>query len=113
MAEEGNEQVGLEQAVEENNVRAAVEVLKAVGTYGEVKPPSGEVAPELVMVKQAEAWAEAKLAKRGAKRVWGLVSAGRKWKRAGGASWGHGHGGEGCGWCVVGPSGAVWARGHE
>lgn len=53
----------LEEAVDRGDVRAAVEVLKAAGVYGNVGAPRGETDPELVMVRQAEAWAETELAK--------------------------------------------------
>lgn len=55
----------LEQAVQGGDVRAAVEILKAVDLYGNVSAPRGAVEAELVMVDQAEAWATAELAKRG------------------------------------------------
>ena len=53
----------LEQAVQAGDVRAAVEVLKAVGLHGKMTPPSGAVEPERVMVEQAKAWAEAESVK--------------------------------------------------
>lgn len=53
----------LAEALEEGNVRAAVEVLKAVGVHGKVEAPSGEADPELVVVRQAEVWARKELAK--------------------------------------------------
>ena len=47
----------LDHAVEDDDVRAAVEVLKAVQLYGNVSAPDGETDPELVLLKQAEPWA--------------------------------------------------------
>ncbi len=58
----------LERALDEGDVRAATEVLKAAGVYGKVEAPSGEVDPELVMVRQAESWAATELAKEGPAR---------------------------------------------
>ena len=45
--------------------KAAVEVLKAVGLYGQVKPPSGPVDAELVLWEKAKEWALSELNKRG------------------------------------------------
>jgi hypothetical protein len=47
----------LEQAVQGGDVRAAVEVLKAVKLYGQISPPSGPQDPELALWQQAELWA--------------------------------------------------------
>jgi len=55
----------LAQAVEAGDLKASVEVLKAVGVYGKVPSPVGEVDPELVQVQQAEAWAKAEYTKQG------------------------------------------------
>jgi hypothetical protein len=55
----------LEQAVERGDVRAAVEVLKAVKVYGAVPPPTGPEDPELVLWQQAEAWAAAEMQREG------------------------------------------------
>ena len=55
----------LAQAVEAGDLKASVEVLKAVGVYGKVPAPGGQTDPELVQVQQAEAWAKAELAKQG------------------------------------------------
>ena len=51
--------LALEDAVGRCDVRAATEVLKAAGVYGNLPKPSGEVAPEAVMAQQAKEWAEA------------------------------------------------------
>ena len=48
----------LEVALDEGDSRAAVEVLKAIGLYGQVQPPSGPEDPELVLWAEAKAWAE-------------------------------------------------------
>jgi len=64
----------LEDAVGRCDVRAATEVLKAAGVYGNLPHPSGEVDPELIMVKQAETWAEAELAKKGPQDLAGILS---------------------------------------
>jgi len=50
-------------AVRQGDARAAVDVLRAVGLYGKVGPPGGEVDPQLVTIRQAEAWADTELAK--------------------------------------------------
>jgi hypothetical protein len=47
----------LEQAVQRGDVRAAVEVLKAVKLYGQISIPSGPQDPELALWQQAELWA--------------------------------------------------------
>jgi hypothetical protein len=39
----------LEQAVQGSDVRAGVEVLKAVKLYGQISPPSGPQEPELAL----------------------------------------------------------------
>jgi Homeodomain-like domain len=49
----------LEKALEENNVKAAVEVLKAAIVYGNVRVPDEVIGPELVLCQQARQWAEA------------------------------------------------------
>jgi hypothetical protein len=53
----------LEEAVDQGDVGAAVELLKAAGVYGRVPAPAGEVDPELLLVRQAEAWAANEYAK--------------------------------------------------
>ena len=45
--------------------RAAVEVIKAVGLYGQVQPPSGPVDVEVVMLEQAREWATLEIIKKG------------------------------------------------
>ena len=62
----------LAQAVEAGDLKASVEVLKAVGVYGKVPSPVGEVDPEMVQVQQAEAWAKAEVAKQGPKDLFML-----------------------------------------
>ena len=51
----------IEAVLEAGNIKAAVEVLKAVGLYGQVKPPSGPVDAELVLWEKANEWALAEL----------------------------------------------------
>ena len=48
----------LEVALDEGDSRAAVEVLKAIGIYGQVQPPSGPEDADLVLWEEAKAWAE-------------------------------------------------------
>ncbi len=48
----------LETSLEEGDSRVAVEVLKAVGLYGQVRPPSGPEDAELVLWEEAREWAE-------------------------------------------------------
>jgi len=55
----------LEKALEDGDTRAAVEVLKAVGLYGNVNEPAGETDAELVLWRQAKDWARTELARRG------------------------------------------------
>jgi hypothetical protein len=47
----------LEQALESGDRRAAVEVLKAVGVYGNVGEPSYTEDPDLIMRERAKEWA--------------------------------------------------------
>ena len=47
----------LEAALDAGDSRTAVEVMKAVGLYGQVKPPSGPVNAELVLWEKAKEWA--------------------------------------------------------
>ena len=63
----------LEQAVQGGDLRAVVEVLKAAGVYGKASAPSGEVDPELVMVRQAEAWARVEYEKQGPQDIYRLL----------------------------------------
>lgn len=53
----------LEAAVDAGDVKAAVEVLKAVKLYGEVGPPTGEEHPELLLFRRAEARAAEEVTK--------------------------------------------------
>ena len=48
----------LDAALQNGDARAAVEVLKAVGLYGQVQPPSGPEDAELVLWETAKRWAE-------------------------------------------------------
>ena len=48
----------LDLALQNGDARAAVEVLKAVGLYGQVQPPSGPEDAELVLWAEAREWAE-------------------------------------------------------
>ena len=47
----------LEAALDSGDSRIAVEVMKAVGLYGQVKPPGGPADAELVMWEKAKEWA--------------------------------------------------------
>ena len=55
----------IETALDAGDSKAAVEVLKAVGLYGQVKPPSGPVDAELVLWEKAKEWALAEFNKKG------------------------------------------------
>ena len=48
----------LDAALQNGDARAAVEVLKAIGIYGQVQPPSGPEDAELVLWAEAKEWAE-------------------------------------------------------
>ena len=48
----------LETSLDEGDSRVAVEVLKAIGLYGQVQPPSGPEDAELVLWAEAKEWAE-------------------------------------------------------
>ena len=48
----------LETSLDEGDSRVAVEVLKAIGLYGQVRPPSGPEDAELVLWEEAREWAE-------------------------------------------------------
>ena len=48
----------LEEAVGQGNVQAAVQVLKAVGVYGDVGAPTGPTDPKVHLQQQAKAWAD-------------------------------------------------------
>lgn len=54
----------LEEELKKGSLKAAIEVLKAVGLYGGVSRPSGATDPEVLMVEQARKWAMTKWAKR-------------------------------------------------
>ena len=55
----------LEQALQPDDVKAAVTVLRAANLYGHVGAPHGETDPELVLLAQAEAWAAQELRRQG------------------------------------------------
>ena len=48
----------LETSLDEGDSRVALEVLKAIGLYGQVQPPSGPEDAELVLWAEAKEWAE-------------------------------------------------------
>jgi hypothetical protein len=55
----------LEQALQPDDVKAAVTVLRAANLYGNVGAPQGETDPDLVLLVQAEAWAVQELRRQG------------------------------------------------
>ena len=55
----------IETALDAGDSKAAVEVLKAVGLYGQVTPPTGPVDAELVLWEKAKEWALSELKKKG------------------------------------------------
>lgn len=55
----------LEQALQPDDVKAAVTILRAANLYGNVGAPHGETDPELVLLTQAEAWAVQELRRQG------------------------------------------------
>jgi len=55
----------LEKALQPDDVKAAVTVLRATNLYGNVGAPHGETDPELVLLAQAEAWAVQELRRQG------------------------------------------------
>jgi hypothetical protein len=55
----------LEKALQPDDVKAAVTVLRAANLYGNVGAPHGETDPELVLLAQAEAWAVQELRRQG------------------------------------------------
>ena len=48
----------LETSLDEGDSRVALAVLKAIGLYGQVRPPSGPEDAELVLWVEAKEWAE-------------------------------------------------------
>ncbi|AEH60601.1 hypothetical protein Mzhil_0736 [Methanosalsum zhilinae DSM 4017] len=54
----------LQRAIKEGDTKAAIEVLKAVGIYGNVSIPSEPDNPELVVWAWANKWAEEELKKK-------------------------------------------------
>ena len=55
----------LEQALQPDDVKVAVTILRAANLYGNVGAPHGETDPELVLLAQAEAWAGQELRRQG------------------------------------------------
>jgi hypothetical protein len=55
----------LEKALDDGDVKAAVEVLKTVKLYGTIGAPDGATDLELVLVAQAQAWAVQELQRQG------------------------------------------------
>jgi hypothetical protein len=55
----------LEKALNADDVKAALTVLKATNLYGHVEAPQGETDPDLVLLVQAEAWAVQELRRQG------------------------------------------------
>ena len=55
----------LETSLGEGDSRVAVEVLKAIGLYGQVQPPTGPEDAELVLWAEAKAWAELEISRKG------------------------------------------------
>ena len=55
----------LETSLDEGDSRVALEVLKAIGLYGQVQPPSGPEDAELVLWAEAKAWAELEISRKG------------------------------------------------
>ena len=55
----------VEKALNADDVKAALTVLKATNLYGHVEAPQGETEPELVLLAQAEAWAAQELRRQG------------------------------------------------
>ena len=54
----------LEKELKNDNLKAAIEVLKSVNLYGNVTAPSGDTDPDVILLRQAEQWAENELAKK-------------------------------------------------
>ena len=55
----------IEAGLDAGDTKAAVEVLKAVGLYGQVTEPSGPVDAELVLWEQAKEWASLEIMRKG------------------------------------------------
>ena len=55
----------LEKALQPDDVKAAVTILRAANLYGNVGAPHGETDPEFVLLAQAEAWAVQELRRQG------------------------------------------------
>jgi len=55
----------VEKALNADDVKAALTVLKATNLYGHVEAPQGETDPDLVLLVQAEAWAVQELRRQG------------------------------------------------
>ena len=55
----------LETSLDEGDSRVALEVLKAIGLYGQVQPPSGPEDADLVLWEEAREWAELEISRKG------------------------------------------------
>ena len=55
----------LETSLDEGDFRVALEVLKAIGLYGQVQPPSGPEDADLVLWEEAREWAELEISRKG------------------------------------------------
>ena len=55
----------IEAGLDAGDTKAAVEVLKAVGLYGQVKSPGGPADTELVMWEKAKEWAALEIMRKG------------------------------------------------
>ena len=76
----------LEAALDSGDSRIAVEVMKAVGLYGQVKPPSGPVDAELVLWEKAKEWAAAEF---GCRKTasWNFWFMTREWRDSPVSAW--------------------------
>ena len=55
----------LETSLDEGDSRVSLEVLKAIGLYGQVQPPTGPEDAELVLWEEAREWAELEISRKG------------------------------------------------
>jgi hypothetical protein len=55
----------IEAGLDAGDTKAAVDVLKAVGLYGQLKEPSGPVDAELVLWEKAKEWASLEIMRKG------------------------------------------------
>lgn len=53
----------LETELKNGNLKAAIEVLKAVGMYGTISQPDGATDPEVIILSQAKKWAKNEMEK--------------------------------------------------